>query len=114
MCLSKSNICNGPKSSFARKSIISYCTCIPPPFPHALRLEFLAEHTSITVSDLRLNSETFRWLERMPPILEEHRDITTRSRREAEEALKVNPVLEQWPLLQFQLVYKLVIMHDSS
>lgn len=60
----------------------TYCIC-------TIRLEFLAEYTSIALSDMRLNSETFRWLERMPPILEEHREITGRSRREAEEALKV-------------------------
>ena len=59
-------------------------TCV-----HTHRLEFLAEYTSIALSDLRLNSETFRWIERIPSILDEHREISTRSRREAEDALKV-------------------------
>ncbi len=53
------------------------------------RLEFLAEFTSISISEMKLNTDTFRWIERMPPILEEHVDIITRSRREAEEGLKV-------------------------
>lgn len=40
-------------------------------------------------SELRLNSETFSWLSRIPPILEEHKQLITQSRREAEEGLKV-------------------------
>ena len=53
------------------------------------RMEFLAEFTSCTMSELKLNAETFRWVERIPPILDEHADIISRSRREAEEGLKV-------------------------
>ena len=53
------------------------------------RMEFLAEYTTCTMSELKLNAETFRWMERIPPILDEHADIISRSRREAEEGLKV-------------------------
>ena len=41
-------------------------------------------------SEMKLNVDTFRWLERIPPILEEHHDIITRSRKEKEDALKVS------------------------
>ena len=54
------------------------------------RVEFLLEHTTVPQSEVRLNVDTFRWLERIPPILEEHHDIITRSRREKEDALKVS------------------------
>ena len=53
------------------------------------RMEFLAEHATTAMAEMKLNAETFRWMERMPPILEEHLDIISRSRREAEEGLKV-------------------------
>ena len=53
------------------------------------RVEFLLEHTSVSHSEMRLNADTFRWMERMPPILQEHHDIITRSRTEKEDALKV-------------------------
>ena len=49
----------------------------------------MAEYTTCTMSELKLNAETFRWMERIPPILDEHADIISRSRREAEEGLKV-------------------------
>lgn len=52
-------------------------------------MEFLAEFTTTTMSEMKLNAETFRWIERIPPILDEHADIISRSRREAEEGLKV-------------------------
>lgn len=54
------------------------------------RMEFLLEHTTVSHSEMRLNTDTFRWLERIPPILDEHNDIITRSRREKEDALKVH------------------------
>ncbi|CAI8004188.1 Dynein heavy chain 7, axonemal [Geodia barretti] len=52
------------------------------------RVEFLLEHTTVSHSEVKLNVDTFRWLERIPPILEEHNDIITRSRKEKEDALK--------------------------
>lgn len=64
------------------------------PTPHTCRMEFLAEFTTTTMSEMKLNAETFRWIERIPPILDEHADIISRSRREAEEGLKV-PCLYQ-------------------
>lgn len=55
----------------------------------SFRMEFLVEFTTTTISEMKLNAETFRWMERIPPILDEHADIINRSRREAEEGLKV-------------------------
>lgn len=49
----------------------------------------LADNGTMAPSELRLNSETFSWLSRIPPILEEHKQLITQSRREAEEGLKV-------------------------
>jgi dynein heavy chain len=53
------------------------------------RVEFLLEHTTVSHSEMKLNTDTFRWMERIPPILQEHHDIITRSRKEKEDALKV-------------------------
>lgn len=50
----------------------------------------LAENGTMAPSELRLNSETFSWLSRIPPILEEHKQLISQSRREAEEGLKVS------------------------
>lgn len=60
-------------------------------------MEFLAEYTTTTMSEIKLNAETFRWLDRIPAILEEHSNIISRSRREAEEGLKVRIFL-RWKL----------------
>ncbi len=49
----------------------------------------LADNGTMAPSELRLNSETFSWLSRIPPILDEHKQLITQSRREAEEGLKV-------------------------
>ena len=47
-------------------------------------------HSTLSKSDIHLNQETFNWYNRMPNIFDEHEEIITRSRREAEEGLKVN------------------------
>lgn len=57
------------------------------------RLKILIEHTTFTQSEMRLNAETFDWLTRMPTIFAEHKEIISQTRREAEEALKVNDVV---------------------
>ena len=44
----------------------------------------------MTMSEFNLNADTFKWIERMPPILLEHEDIMSRSRQEAEEGLKAS------------------------
>lgn len=54
------------------------------------RVEFLLEYTNVSHSEMKLNTDTFRWTERLPPILEEHNEIITRSRKEKEDALKVS------------------------
>ena len=41
------------------------------------------------MSEIKLNTETFNWHHRMPKIFEDHHDIISRGRREAEEHLKV-------------------------
>ena len=46
-------------------------------------------HTQLTMSEIKLNTETFNWHYRMPKIFEDHHEIITRGRREAEEHLKV-------------------------
>lgn len=53
------------------------------------RVTFLINHTTLTKSEIHLNVETFNWYNRMPKIFEEHEEIITRSRREAEDGLKL-------------------------
>ena len=53
------------------------------------RLLTLVELMPFTHTDMMKNRETLKWLERIYPIFDEHMEIITRSRREAEEALKV-------------------------
>lgn len=53
------------------------------------RLLTLVELMPFTHADMMKNRETLKWLERIYPIFDEHMEIITRSRREAEEALKV-------------------------
>lgn len=53
------------------------------------RLLTLAELMPFTHADMMKNRETLKWLERIYPIFDEHTEIITRNRREAEEALKV-------------------------
>ena len=53
------------------------------------RLLTLAELMPFTHADMMKNRETLKWLERIYPIFDEHMEIITRNRREAEEALKV-------------------------
>lgn len=49
----------------------------------------MADNATMAPSELRLNSETFSWLSRIPPILDEHKQLIGQSRKEAEEGLKV-------------------------
>ena len=56
-------------------------------------MNVLADNGTMAPSELRLNSETFSWLSRIPPILEEHKQLITQSRRENEEGLKVTTPL---------------------
>ena len=53
------------------------------------RLLTLAELMPFTHADMMKNRETLKWLDRIYPIFDEHMEIITRNRREAEEALKV-------------------------
>ena len=53
------------------------------------RVSVLADNGTMAPSELRLNSETFSWLTRIPPILAEHKLLINQSRREAEDGLKV-------------------------
>ena len=53
------------------------------------RVTFLITHTSLSKSELHLNTETFNWYNRMPKIFEENEEIMNQSRKEAEDGLKV-------------------------
>ena len=54
------------------------------------RVTFLINHSSLSKTELHLNTETFNWFNRMPKIFEEHEEIISQSRREAEDGLKVS------------------------
>lgn len=53
------------------------------------RLAFLVDYASFSPAEMRLNSNTFMWNDRMPAIFEEHRLIISEKRSQYEEALKV-------------------------
>ena len=77
---------NKNKILFNLKEIVvtEYDCCV------VYRVSVLADNGTMAPSELRLNSETFSWLSRIPPILDEHKQLITQSRREAEEGLKVH------------------------
>jgi len=52
-------------------------------------LEFLIEHTSFTAADMRSNTDTFMWYDRMSSIFDEHRAIIAEKWTQFEEGLKV-------------------------
>eukprot|EP01135_Chromosphaera_perkinsii_P003458 Nk52_evm27s243 gene=Nk52_evmTU27s243 len=52
------------------------------------RLEFLITYTSFTSDDLKQNNITFTWPQRMTSIFEEHKQIMTATRAQAEENLR--------------------------
>ena len=54
------------------------------------RVLTLAGLMSFSHVDMQRNAETLKWLDRIYPIFDEHIEIITRGRREAEEALKVS------------------------
>ena len=54
------------------------------------RVLTLAELMPFTHADMMKNSETLKWLDRIYPIFDEHTEIITRTKREAEESLKVS------------------------
>ena len=53
------------------------------------RLAFLVDYASFSPAEMRLNSNTFMWNDRMPAIFDEHRLIINEKRAQYEEALKV-------------------------
>jgi dynein heavy chain len=53
------------------------------------RVLTLAGLMSFSHVDMQRNAETLKWLDRIYPIFDEHIEIITRGRREAEEALKL-------------------------
>jgi len=52
------------------------------------RLEFLMEHSVLSSADMATNTETFTWMPRMGPILEQHRMLIRSSREKAEAELQ--------------------------
>ena len=57
------------------------------------RLAFLVDYASFSPAEMRLNSSTFQWHERMPEIFNEHRQIVDEKTSQYQEGLKV------WDLL---------------
>ena len=53
------------------------------------RLVFLVDYASFSPAEMRLNSNTFMWNDRMPAIFEEHKLIAEEKKSQYEEALKV-------------------------
>ena len=53
------------------------------------RLAFLVDYANFSPAEMRLNTNTFMWHDRMPAIFEEHKLIVSEKRHQYEEALKV-------------------------
>lgn len=51
---------------------------------------FLADYTTFTNMEIKINCNTFQWYGRMPSVFEEHRRIVEIKTAEFQEALKVN------------------------
>ena len=58
-------------------------------FSHLL---FLSDYAEFSAADLRHNTETFLWHQRIPAVFDEGRTIYRQKRVEFEEALKVSGV----------------------
>ena len=52
------------------------------------RLEFMIDYSKLSKADMSVNTETFTWLPRMGPILEENKALARSSREKAEVELK--------------------------
>ena len=66
------------------------------------RLKILSEYPLIVTSAKGFNAQIFAWLTIFPKILADHKEIISQSRREAEEALKVNDIII---LCKFHWIY---------
>ena len=53
------------------------------------RLAFLVDYASFSPAEIRLNSSTFQWHERMPEIFAEHKTIVDEKTSQYQEGLKV-------------------------
>jgi len=60
---------------------------------------------------MKLQAETFGWITRMPPILEDHVTIIESSRKEAEEGLKVGHFYCSVMLRSFLVLIILAIIY---
>ncbi|XP_068103443.1 dynein axonemal heavy chain 7-like [Hyperolius riggenbachi] len=58
------------------------------------RLTFLVDYVTLSPADIRLNSSTFQWHDRMGEIFEEHRNIIKEKTKEYQEGLKVRQALK--------------------
>lgn len=53
------------------------------------RLSFLVDYASFSPAEMRLNSSSFQWHERMPEIFMEHRQIVDEKTSQYQDGLKV-------------------------
>ena len=53
------------------------------------RLSFLVDYASFSPAEMRLNSSTFQWHERMPEIFNEHKQIVAEKTSQYQDGLKV-------------------------
>lgn len=53
------------------------------------RLEFLLDHCTLSPAEIRSNSQTFSWYDRLPQIFEEHKTIISEKTLQFQDALKV-------------------------
>ena len=54
------------------------------------RLSYLVEFTSFTPREIRLNSEVFKWYDRIGAVFEDHEKIVIEKRQQYQEGLKVS------------------------
>jgi dynein heavy chain len=56
------------------------------------RLEFLLDHCTLSPAEIRSNTLTFSWYDRLPQIFDEHKTIVADKTLQFQEALKVHLV----------------------
>ena len=66
-----------------------------------ITLAFLVDYTAFSPAEMKSNTNTFIWFDRMADIFDEHRTIIAEKRTQYEEALKVR----LFPFLLFCLLF---------
>lgn len=54
------------------------------------KLVFLIEYSDFSSAEMRFNAHTFTWLDRMPSVIAEHRDIIAEKQNQYQKGLKVH------------------------